>query len=510
MSEPFERIQLVCTSDNEWSILSVLRNGWDSITEVYTHPLLRYFTIKEAAQLRCVCSEFVDAISIAPFERLPHIIPTRFPDWLESFPNARIGKLNFSVNKIDSAGIAALAAVLPSFTALRILNLGNNVISDVDTCILAPALPATLTHLYLYKNSHDDNIGIGTAGAAAIAAVLPRLNSLTVLNLMCNMIGDASMHAIVAVLPTTLKNLNLASIGISAAGAVALAATLPLLIRLEVFDFSHNNIGNEGITAFAAALPSLPELKRLNLRMTNRNNIYTPILAALPASITHLELGLNRITDADAMVLAGTLPDLTELTLLNLDHSSIGPAGVIALAAIFPRLPTLTYLSLFNVHIEDAGMSAIAATIPSLRAIKLLALSLHNVNTAGITALITAFPALPVLNELILSWQHFIGKIDDINALVAALPKTLTTLKWSNCINAGMVAFISRLPSMTMLKELSIIYSRMDNPIVLAAFIEALPTLVNLVHLKLHGTRIDDAAKAAIRTAAPPGCNVFV
>ena len=68
MSEPFEKIKLVCTIDNDCSILSVLRNGWDNITEVYEHPLLRYFTMKEACELRAICSEIVDAVSIAPFE----------------------------------------------------------------------------------------------------------------------------------------------------------------------------------------------------------------------------------------------------------------------------------------------------------------------------------------------------------------------------------------------------------------------------------------------------------
>jgi len=68
MSNAFEKIKLVCNEEDEWSILSVLRNGWDSITEIYEHPLLRYFTMEEACELRAICSEFVDAVSIAPFE----------------------------------------------------------------------------------------------------------------------------------------------------------------------------------------------------------------------------------------------------------------------------------------------------------------------------------------------------------------------------------------------------------------------------------------------------------
>jgi hypothetical protein len=60
-------IELTCDETTDWSILSTVRNGCDSIEVPYEHPILRFFTTKEARELRLVCSEFLDAVEITPW-----------------------------------------------------------------------------------------------------------------------------------------------------------------------------------------------------------------------------------------------------------------------------------------------------------------------------------------------------------------------------------------------------------------------------------------------------------
>jgi len=49
------------------SILTVLRNGFDRTDELYEHFIARFFTTKEARELRLVCQEFKDAVEVHPF-----------------------------------------------------------------------------------------------------------------------------------------------------------------------------------------------------------------------------------------------------------------------------------------------------------------------------------------------------------------------------------------------------------------------------------------------------------
>jgi hypothetical protein len=103
-------IALTCDPDNptsDCSILSTVLNGWDSITEQYEHPILRFFTTKEARELRFICREFLHSVECTPWNdletpiscypgyyysdiRTMHYSPLEIgiPFWRKSFPNA--------------------------------------------------------------------------------------------------------------------------------------------------------------------------------------------------------------------------------------------------------------------------------------------------------------------------------------------------------------------------------------------------------------------------------------
>ena len=120
---------LACQNDEDCSVLSVLRNGWDSIIETYEHPLLRYFTTKEATVLRSVCSEFKDAVEVSPWDDLQTMIRTNLHDWKVSFPLAISAKINAHRVVLDERLVARLEKIhvvnlhiVPSYL-LNIINL---------------------------------------------------------------------------------------------------------------------------------------------------------------------------------------------------------------------------------------------------------------------------------------------------------------------------------------------------------------------------------------------------
>jgi hypothetical protein len=65
---PPQIIGLTCGTNDVRSILSTLRNGCDSIVTEYEHPILRFFNLAESRTLRTVCTEFLDAVEVTPFE----------------------------------------------------------------------------------------------------------------------------------------------------------------------------------------------------------------------------------------------------------------------------------------------------------------------------------------------------------------------------------------------------------------------------------------------------------
>jgi hypothetical protein len=90
-----EEIGLACNPTQTCSILSTLCNGWDSIDGEYKHPLLRFFTLKEARTLRLICSEFLNAVEITPWDDLSSCIGRKdipisesIALYMECFPRA--------------------------------------------------------------------------------------------------------------------------------------------------------------------------------------------------------------------------------------------------------------------------------------------------------------------------------------------------------------------------------------------------------------------------------------
>jgi hypothetical protein len=140
------RVWLHCCAEGQWdySVLSDLRNGWDSIEREYEQPIFRFFTMKEACELRLVCREFEDAISITPFRKLTQLIrPHRLPAWQACFPNAEVWEVLLSRQNLGSSETRDLAAIIPSMLSIYWI-LYHTLCSGSDTVYLQSYIPLVL------------------------------------------------------------------------------------------------------------------------------------------------------------------------------------------------------------------------------------------------------------------------------------------------------------------------------------------------------------------------------
>jgi hypothetical protein len=108
----FQVIGLTCDPEDpmsDHSILSILRNGCDSITVPYEHPLLRFLTAKEARVFRSLCSECLDATQITPWSdldspigRRKHPLSKSIACYKQCFPMAKSANVvNWKLTDVD-------------------------------------------------------------------------------------------------------------------------------------------------------------------------------------------------------------------------------------------------------------------------------------------------------------------------------------------------------------------------------------------------------------------------
>jgi hypothetical protein len=398
-----DSIGMTVLPGNDRSVASVLLAPHEDIENPYEHPLLRFFTTAEARELRRVHPEFEVAVEATRFDDLETPV-TDFRRWREANRSAISLRLSGHANLGDFVEFAATGALeglegrpgiqklrveapydvpamydaylavaverIPSLQELHLPFAGLDQIED-----LAEALPPTLTLLDMYQNR------IGPAGAAALAAALPRLSRLTTLQLSSTRIGTEGVAALAPVLPATLRVLELAGCGMGDAGAAALGA----------------------------ALPGLPAL-------------------------THLEISANGLTFAGLRALLPGLPETLQELLL--DGNRFGPAGAREVAALLlrlrtlPMLPALQVLSLNGCHIGDEGVQVLAPSLRGHPELTELGLHYNDIGTVGVKALVPVLLTLPTLRKLGMAYNE--GGEELRAAMVRALPSKTISLYREN------------------------------------------------------------------------------
>jgi Ran GTPase-activating protein (RanGAP) involved in mRNA processing and transport len=222
---------------------------------------------------------------------------------------------------------------------------------------------------------------------------------------------------------THLKKLNISGNFITDKGACVLARLLPSFPRLEHLYLSFNEIKNKGIKAILSAVVHIPKLKTLHIQDNTFDLLGLDDVLALLPSLTHLQdLAINvrsvildpkrvdtlascllHFPNLQSLSLWGTtflpegikrlvkikiLPQLTRLKVLHLGSTRMGNEGVIELVNhVLPTLHTLHTLDLSQNEIGDEGLKALASVLPHMTSLKRLQLQGNDFGNDGIKTL---------------------------------------------------------------------------------------------------------------------------
>lgn len=328
----------------------------------------------------------------------------------------------------------------------------------------------TVTSLDLY------GCAAGAEGGKAIAAALVENAALTTLELGANELGAEGSAAIARALEanTALTSLDLDGNHIGDAGGLAIAAALGTNTALQSLSLARNAIKGEAAEALAVAAMgsvSLQHLSGLPIRALEAS------LQAEPA----LDVSGTYLGSVGGLVLGGLLQASRPPMLTSLDASGtmLGAEGGSTLVEALASCPALTALSLGDTMLGAEGGKAVAARLGEHATLATLNLRHNELGAAGGVAVAAALAhnAPPALTSLDLAYNR-LG-------------------------DAGGGAIAASLTLHTTLASL-----RLDNNAIEAwggkAFAEALAapeSATSLTALALGFNRLDDDAKAAVRSA---------
>ena len=302
---------------------------------------------------------------------------------------AGLRKLRLDSTDLANAGARALGAAMSTLGRLRELSMERNNLVPDDLATLSLARLPTLEALYL---GHNRLYGQGLASLA-----WPQ--TLRVLRLRANSLGEVGVQAVVgALLPAlahldlsrtllngdaigqlrqarwpNLTHLNLADNHMNEAGAAALGACLGQAPHLRSLDVSNDGVTVAEVGAFAPHLP--PGLRALHM---DGNLIRNAGMRAVPwtrfARLETLSLAQTEVRDEAVRALPPNV--WATLTHLELSGNTLGPQSAAALRNANPS--ALRELRLTDNLFSGAGLLHLACA-------KLPALELLYVDGNGLT-----------------------------------------------------------------------------------------------------------------------------
>ncbi len=352
-------------------------------------------------------------------------------------------------------------------------------VNEVDALELF-VWPAMSLFLGLTKVDLRGN-NIGEPEALALSGLLEGLPLETFL-IGLNNVGDTGLgYLMVDLTVTSLRRLDLQSVGMRYQGAQTLSAVLPRARQLEALDISGNALsiigserldlrplrnlhelnlsaiscGNAGISSISRALPGMTHLRTLNL---SKNNIGSEGAGDLSVALTGLPLSAlilddNLLNGLGGSMLALALRDVPTLQTLGLARTKMSSRAVRNLAQSLTHLPLLTELRLWETSLASGSDLMVDAC--SVLTFRTLNLWDTRLDPADLPPLITEMAPQPSLYEL------YLGGCDlsQCGAALSALlsdAKRLTVLSVPYCglDKAGCIALTSVLPSLPALREL--------------------------------------------------------
>ncbi|MBH1988721.1 MAG: hypothetical protein I8H75_03140 [Myxococcaceae bacterium] len=177
---------------------------------------------------------------------------------------ASLKELHFSYLRLNSEKLSIIAAAMPQFTELTVLNLPGSAVTPEVADVLFPGLSHTIQHLDLSQTTPQD-----CHSYAHLIDLSRRAPNITTLDLSYSDIGDDGVANLVfAIQEGRLDNITkllLTRAGITEKGATLLATALPRLSKLDFLSLQENPLGDAGVKLLVNDLRKVTSLQRLDL-----------------------------------------------------------------------------------------------------------------------------------------------------------------------------------------------------------------------------------------------------
>eukprot|EP00200_Dunaliella_tertiolecta_P008671 CAMPEP_0202373586 /NCGR_PEP_ID=MMETSP1127-20130417/4595_1 /ASSEMBLY_ACC=CAM_ASM_000462 /TAXON_ID=3047 /ORGANISM="Dunaliella tertiolecta, Strain CCMP1320" /LENGTH=918 /DNA_ID=CAMNT_0048970523 /DNA_START=167 /DNA_END=2923 /DNA_ORIENTATION=- len=258
------------------------------------------------------------------------------------------------------------------------------------------------------------------SAVSGLAAALPQIQALQVLDLKGNVVRDPSLKTLCEALSknSSVTSLSLSECGLGVPECHAVADLLRHSPVLERLDVSHNALGHEGCSHVALALTASTSLQHLSLSHAGcDDSVVTGIMGALSvchpftsipySNLTSLDLGYGRVTASGSLALAreARRGNLREVCLSG--NCCMETEGVKVWAEETLRTAScrLTRLALCDCEATDEAAEAIAHALRPEGSLAALELASNQFTQSGISALISAARSCPGMRLLDVSFN---------------------------------------------------------------------------------------------------------
>ena len=267
----------------------------------------------------------------------------------------------------------------------------------------------------LDDNCHITGLNLSNCmmGDDALKQLLPKiqlLKNLTDLNLRLNHLGPRAIDGLVMLFPQWSHQLVSLELGLNdgmgAEGMKLLAAALPSLQALEILDLRRCSLYDEGLKSVSAVLPECTRLRQVDVGL-NHGTYHAAIHFAKAISslkgLTFLDYSGNEVRSKGALELAQAIKKHQTLQTLNLHTCKLGRKGAASIGEALMHHTALTSINVDDNNIGSEGMRSLARGLQHHKGLHTFSAAGNRIGYEGAVAVAELFHALKALQDVNLS-----------------------------------------------------------------------------------------------------------
>ena len=322
--------------------------------------------------------------------------------------NTKLQEIDISENNLQTAGVRIIMKALQGIHTLKMLYLGNNVIS----CEAADDIAAVISCNTKLQEIDISENNLQTAGVRIIMKALQGIHTLKMLYLGNNVISCEAADDIAAVIScnTKLQEIDISENNLQTAGVRIIMKALQGIHTLKKLCLSHNNITDEAENDIVKAISHNIHLQEFRISGNKLSTVDAiKIVKALQSAfnLRALYISDNEIDSMAAKHIASVVGHANQLHELDISKNEFQARDIEIILEPLQDYDKLTKLYINDNSVTDDTITHIIGTVISS-------------NTAGIRKIMIALQGIHTLKKLCLSHNNITDEAgDDIAAAIS-------------------------------------------------------------------------------------------